>query len=189
MLGGVHPDVRRSVRQVHRQRLRERLARTLAFEGMGLALVTPAYRAATGATVFDSLTLMLAVSAVGALWCVVFDAMFDAVADVVAHTAAHAAVNPAGNPGVNPVERRADRGTKIVGQHRLRLLRAAAREVSEIPVTLPVIVSLTDMSLRGALMTDIALAGVYVVYGFLFLSLADWLCPLPGPEGVVPTRP
>jgi uncharacterized membrane protein len=111
-----------------------------------LVVVTPAYRAATDATLFDSLTLMLAVSMVAAIWCAVFDALFEWVE--------HCTVR------------------QMTGcrQNRVRLLQAVVREATENPTTLPVIYVLTYMSLQDSLMTDGALAAVYVIYGFLFIA-------------------
>jgi uncharacterized membrane protein len=143
----------------------ERIAQTLAFEAIGWVVVTPAYRAVTDAALFDSLTLMLAVSIVAALWCVAFDALFEWVESC-------------------SVRRMASRRP-----HHVSLLQATMREATVIPMTLPVIYMLTGMSLQDALMTDIALAVVYVVYGYLFFLVVDQPRGLTAPRQGFALRP
>jgi len=140
--------------QVPTRSLRERVVQTLAYEALGMLVVTPAYQAVTGTGFSDSLTLILAVALTAALWCGSFNAVFDGVESWAARRVA------------------SDR------PHCLRLLQSGLRELAEVPVTAPVILALTGMDLHHAVMTDLALAAVYVVYGYAFFWVVDRVRPV-----------
>jgi len=131
-----------------------RVIQTLAFEAIGLVVVTPAYRAATGSNLCDSVTLMLTVGAVATIWCGTFNSLFELVQSCALRRIA------------------SDR------PHSVWLMRAALREATEIPVTFPVIYAMTGMDFEHAFMTDVALAVVYAIYGYLFYLALDRLRPL-----------
>jgi uncharacterized membrane protein len=118
--------------------------RAICFEAIGLGVITPAYRLATGSALGESAALVLAVAAVAAVWCAGFNRLFDGAM------------------------RRWPRRTPGHEGPSVMLLRSALREVTEIPVTLPVICALSGMSLAGALQADLALAAAYVAYGYCF---------------------
>ena len=133
---------------------RERIAQTLTYEGLGMLVVTPAYQAATGAGLGDSVLLILAVAMTAALWCGSFNAVFDVVESWAAQRVA------------------SDR------PHLVRLVQSSLRELAEVPVTASVILAFTGMDLQHAVMTDLALAAVYLVYGYAFFWIIDRVRPV-----------
>jgi uncharacterized membrane protein len=130
---------------------RERVVTALAFEIVGNCVVAPAYRSATGSALGDSFGLILAVSSVAALWCGTFNALFDWIYQRLCPRL----------PSRRP--------------HRIRMLQSTLRELTEIPVTLPAIYALTGAGLEHAVCADIALAVVYIAYGYVFQLVVDWL--------------
>ncbi len=139
---------------------RGRLIQTLCYELIGILAIAPLYRAVTGSALYESLTLLACVSVVAALWCCTFNAAFD-------QFDAWAAQRDA-----------CDR------PHRVRWLQSALRELAEVPLTLPVIHALGGADLTRAFQIDLALAGVYAIYGFAFFLIADKLNSRWGALGV-----
>ena len=134
--------------------LRERIVQTLAFEVIGLAVIAPLYRVASGASIGDAVIVILAVSIVAAGWSGAFNAAFD------------------------HVEYRLLRRLASDRPHRLRLLQTVGRELTEVPLTCPVIFALTDLTFAQALTADIGLAVAYMAYGYVFHLVFDLLRPV-----------
>lgn len=135
------------------RRLGERIAQTLAFEFLGLVLIAPLYRAATGSSLIDSVSMVLAVAMAAALWCVAFNTVFDRVEARLSGRLA--SDRPRG----------------------LRIWHMVLCEATEVPVTCPVIYALSTMDLGHALRADVGLAAAYAVYGYCFYLAFDALCP------------
>lgn len=137
------------------RRLRERVLQVLLFEAGGLLLVTPLVAWATGAQAGESLALLLALSVAVMAWAALYNTLFDHLEARLAGRVASAR------------------------PHRLRLLHAVGLEVSSVLATCPVIVWMADLGWWPALAADIALAGVYAAYGYLYHWVFDRWRPVP----------
>ncbi len=133
---------------------RERLLQTLAFEGLGLAVVTPLFAAVTGGGGGESLAVVVAVSATVMLWAAVWNTVFDLV------------------------EHRLTGRVASERPHGLRTLHAIGLEASSVLLTTPLIWALTPLGWWEALAVDIGLAFAYAVYGYLFHWGYDRLRPV-----------
>jgi uncharacterized membrane protein len=134
---------------------RERVIQTLWFEGFGLLLVAPGYAWVTGAYAGESFVMIAAVSLVLMVWAGLYNTAFDSV------------------------ERRRTGRVASARPHALRTLHALGLEASSVLVSCPVIWAMTDLGWWGALLADLALAGVYAVYGYAFHWVFDRLRPVP----------
>jgi uncharacterized membrane protein len=133
---------------------RERAIQVLAFEALGLLLVTPLYGWASGATTAESLRLLLALSVVVSAWAAAYNTLFDWVEHRLTYRLA------------------SDR------PHGWRLLHAGLGEATAVVVSCPVIVAMTGMGWFEALLADLALTLVYAAYGYLYHWGFDRLRPV-----------
>jgi uncharacterized membrane protein len=156
-MGGTAPDARP---QGVLRSGRERAIQTLAFEALGLALVSPLFAWFIGASAGESLlvlgVLSLAVMAGSAFYNTVFD----------------------------QVEARAAGRVASDRPHRLRVVHAIGLELTAALATWPLIVALTPLGWLQALVADIGLMLAYAVYGYFFHLAFDRLRPIrTGPTG------
>lgn len=134
--------------------VRERIIQTLAFEVFGLLLVLPLFAAYTKASHLTGVIVLCLLSVLVMSWSAVHNTIFDILEwRILARVAS-------------------DRS------ERLRALHATSLELTSMLVTLPVLVWLLDMSWSDALVLDIALTLIYVVYGYLFHRTFDFLRPV-----------
>jgi uncharacterized membrane protein len=133
---------------------RERAIQVLAFEALGLLLVTPLYGWATGATTADSLRLLLALSGVVMAWAAAYNTVFDWT------------------------EHRLTRRLASDRPHAWRLVHAGLGEATAVVVSCPVIVAMTGLGWWEALVADLALTLVYAAYGYVYHWVFDRLRPM-----------
>ncbi len=146
------PSHRRS--RVAVRSTRERLIQTLWFELIGLLLVTPLFAYLSGATAGESLTLLVLLSVVVTVWAAAYNTAFD---QIERHFAGrNACSRPQG----------------------WRVLQAAGLEASAVVLTCPLIVLITPLGWRDALIADLGLTLTYVAYGYCFHLVFDRLRPL-----------
>lgn len=136
---------------------RERVIQTLAFEGLGLAVVAPLFAVVTGGRGGESLLVVAAVSATVMAWAAIYNTVFDRVEHRL--TARVASDRP----------------------HGLRTLHAIGLEVSSVLLTTPLIWALTALDWWQALAVDIGLAFAYAAYGYLFHWAYDRWRPVQQP--------
>lgn len=134
---------------------RERVIQTLWFEGIGLAIVWPAYVWVTGSGAGESFVMVAGVALVVMAWAALFNTVFDAI------------------------EWRLTRRFASQRPQSLRVVHAVAFEITAMTVTVPVVYALGDMSWMQALQTDIALTLAYMVYGYVFHRCFDRWRPVP----------
>jgi uncharacterized membrane protein len=133
---------------------RDRAVQTLLFELGGLALVTPAYAALTGAGAAESMALMLALSVAVMIWSPLHNTVFDLMEWRRCHRLA--SDRPFG----------------------WRLVHAVSHEVTTLVVTLPLILWLTDLSVAQALLLDLGLSAFYALWALLFHAAFDRIHPI-----------
>lgn len=134
--------------------LRERVIQTAAFEIGGLLIAAPLYGLVFGRNSFDSLVLLMAVSAALLLWL------------------------PIHNTGFDICERRMTGRSASDRPHKLRIAHAISVEFTSTLVTWPVIVFVGGHGVWVALAIDLGLSAIYVLYGYLFHLIFDWLRPV-----------
>jgi uncharacterized membrane protein len=134
--------------------LRERVIQTLAFEVLGLAIVSLPFAHLSGATAGDSLLLLTTLSIVIMFWAALYNTTFDCIEHRV--TGRVASERPP----------------------RWRVLHAIALEASALVVTWPLIVAMTTLSWRQAFIAEIGLTLAYTAYGYCFHLAFDRLRPV-----------
>jgi uncharacterized membrane protein len=136
---------------------RERLLQTLWFEGLGMVLITPAFSLITGTGSLESLSLLAALSIVVMGWAALFNTAFDCI------EARWAARKASDRP------------------RRWRVVHAAGLEISAVLVSCPLIIAMTGLGWRQALMADLGLTLAYVAYAYVFHFAFDRLRPVGAP--------
>jgi uncharacterized membrane protein len=147
---------------------RERVIQTVAFEGLGLAIVSLPFAHLSGETAGDSLAVLATLAVVITLWGALYNTAFDHVECRLAHRVA------------------SDR------PHRWRVIHAIGLEASAMVVTWPLIVALTALSWREAFVAEVALSLAYAAYGYGFHRVFDRLRPVvaaPHHGGGAPLQP
>ena len=135
--------------------VRERVIQTLAFEVVGLAIVSLPFAYLSGATAGDSLALLATLSIVITLWGALYNTAFD------------------------HIERRVAGRVASERPPRWRVLHALALEASALVVTWPLIVALTPLTWRQAIVAEVGLTLAYAAYGYCFHLAFDHLRPVP----------
>lgn len=133
---------------------RERAVQTVAFEAIGLALVSPLYAWASGSGGGESLLLVATLSVLVMTWAALYNTLFDLA------------------------ERRTTGRLASDRPHGLRTLHAIGLEGTAVLLTWPVIWAMTDLSWMGALVADLGLTALYAVYGYAFHWGYDRLRPV-----------
>jgi uncharacterized membrane protein len=135
--------------------LRERVIQTLAFEVLGLAIVSLPFAHLSGATAGHSLALLATLSIVITFWAALYNTAFD------------------------HIERRLTGRVASSRPPRWRVLHALALEGSALVVTWPLIVALTALSWREAFIAEVGLTLAYAAYGYCFHLAFDHFRPVP----------
>jgi uncharacterized membrane protein len=133
---------------------RERILQVCAYEIVAYALMVPLYPLIFGIAFVEAFEIMLWLTLAEALWGGLHDLVFDRAEGRFA-------------------ARRADQRPM-----RWRVIHAVSREVAISLLSVPVIIWLTGLGLGAALMIDLGLTVLYVVYACLFFRIYDWLRPL-----------
>ena len=133
---------------------RERLIQTLWFEALGLAIVSPMLAHFAGASMGESLMLLITLSATMMAWAGLYNTVFDLIE--LRCTGRAASARPYG----------------------LRIAHTIGFEVAAALVTWPLIVALTTLGWIEALAADIDLTLTYALYGYLFHLGFDRLRPI-----------
>ncbi len=137
--------------------LRERVIQTLAFEILGLAIVSLPFAYFSGATAGDSLLLLTTLSVVIMSWSALYNTAFD------------------------HIERRLTGRVASDRPPSWRVLHAIALEASALVVTWPLIVAMTALSWRQAFIAEVGLTLAYAAYGYCFHLAFDHLRPVSSP--------
>ena len=137
--------------------VRERVIQTLAFEVLGLAIVSLPFALLSGETAGDSLALLTTLSIVIMSWSALYNTVFD------------------------HIERRLTGRVASDRPSRWRVLHALALEASALVVTWPLIVAMTALSWRQAFVAEVGLTLAYAAYGYCFHLAFDHFRPVPTP--------
>jgi len=132
----------------------DRIRQVACFELGGLLLITPPFAWASGVALDESIGLLAVLALIAAVWNAAYNTVFDWVDGRL-------------------TGRCADRRPPL-----LRLVHALGFEGGLLLMSLPVIVVWTGMGWLEALVADVALAGAYVVYAFVFNLAYDRLFPI-----------
>ncbi|MEZ5777578.1 MAG: PACE efflux transporter [Paracoccaceae bacterium] len=135
----------------------DRIRHAVSFEVIGLLLVTPLGALAFGKPLFDIGVVGLVGATLATVWNYVYNLAFD-----------HA------------LQRLTGRVAKSLA---IRILHAVLFEVGLILILVPFIAWYLAVDLVEALVMDVAFAGFYLVYAFLFNLAYDLVFPVP------PARP
>ncbi len=136
---------------------RERLLQTLAFEGLGLAVVAPLYAWATGSGGGESVMLLVALSVTVMTWAAVYNTIFDRL------------------------ELRATGRVASDRPHGLRTLHAVGLEATAVLLTWPLVRALTGLGWWDALLADLGLTLAYMAWSYVFHLGFDRLLPVAAP--------
>ncbi len=134
--------------------LRERVTQTITFELIGLLLVVPVFSAYTKSSQLTSVIILCLISVLVMSWSALHNTLFDWL------------------------EWRYLRRVASDRTGRLRIVHAISLELTAMIVTLPVFVWLLNMSWADALLLDISLTLIYIVYSYLFHRVFDLLRPV-----------
>ena len=134
---------------------RERLIQTLWFEALGLAIVSPIYAYFAGASMGESLVVLIVLSIAVMAWSALYNTAFDLI------------------------EFRCTGRVASDRPHGMRAVQAFGLEVTATLVTWPLLVALTTLGWIEALVADIGLTLTYMLYGYLFHLGFDRLRPVP----------
>lgn len=131
----------------------DRLRHALMFEILALALVVPAGAILFGFQVLDFGVVGVTSATLAMLWNIVYNYLFDRALKHATGT------------------------TQKAGP--IRILHAIVFEIGMLAVLIPFIAWYLDLSLWHAFVTDVALAGFYVVFAIAFNWAYDKAFPLP----------
>lgn len=133
---------------------RERAIQTLCYELGGFLLVSPFYSLAVGASIAESATLMVALSAAMFLW------------------------TPLHNTAFDWAEIRLARRSASDRPHGWRVVHAFSHEGGSALVTVPIVMYLGGFGFWAALAVDFGLTVAYVGYAYFFHLGFDRLRPV-----------
>lgn len=134
--------------------VRERIIQSIAFELIGLFLVLPLFSIYTNSSQLTSFWILCLLSVSVMLWSAAHNTIFDLLEwQLFARVAS-------------------DR------TNRLRAVHAVSLELTSMLLTVPLLVCLLDMSWSEALVLDIAMTIIYIVYSYLFHRAFDFLRPV-----------
>lgn len=136
--------------------LPDRIRQIALFEVGGLLLISPPFIWLSGVAVHDSITLLVIIAFIAALW------------------------NAAYNTGFDWLDGRLSGRTADRRPLFWRVLHALGFETGLLVVSLPIIVYWTGMDWLTALLADIALALAYTAYAFIFNLAYDRTFPIAG---------
>lgn len=133
---------------------RERMIQTVSYELGGLCLSVPLVALVGGGTAGEAFWLMLALSASVLVWSPIHNTVFDWLDLRLSGRLA------------------SDR------PQRWRLVHAASHEATTMVVTVPILIWLGGFDFREALLADLGLTLLYVVYAYVFHLVYDRLRPV-----------
>lgn len=133
---------------------RERIIQTIAFEGIGIAIVSPFYASIVGQTAIASFAMITLLSIAILIWSPVYNTLFDFLDW---HIRARVACKRS---------------------HGLRVFHAIMHEVSAVLLTCPILIWVGGHSLGAALSLNFGLTVFYSVYTYLFHVAYDRLRPV-----------
>lgn len=133
---------------------KERVIQTVAYEIGGLLVVIPAYSLYYKAGVSESLTLFIAISILVMIWTGVHNTLFDLMEWRVCQRVA------------------SDRTV------RYRIIHMLSLELTSTIICVPLILIMTDLHLLEAVILDLVLTFVYLIYGMVFHYIYDYLRPI-----------
>ena len=139
---------------MHLRSFRERIIQTLGFELGGLVVATPLYMAVSGASLAEGTVLTVVLAVIVAIWSPLHNTVFDIA------------------------EWRLARRVASDRPQAWRVVHAITHEVTSLAVTLPAILWLTDYGIVAALLLDLGLSAVYVLYAWAFHIVYDRLRPV-----------
>lgn len=134
--------------------MRERIFQTLAYEVIGLAIISPMVAVVGGFSGHDSLVLLFIIS----IACMVWSPVHNTVFDMIDWTASHRIAS--------------DRPQS------LRIVHAASHELTSVLATTPLIMYIGNLGMMDALALDLALSVAYTAYAYLFHMAYDLLRPV-----------
>jgi len=133
---------------------RERVIQTLCFEALGVLIVGSLFARFAGASMGESLLVLMVLSMAVMCWSALYNTAFDLIE--VRRTGRVASHRP----------------------HGLRAVQTIGLEATAIIVTCPLIVALTPLGWLEALVAQIGLTLAYAVYGYFFHLGFDRLRPV-----------
>lgn len=136
--------------------LPDRIRQVALFEVGGLLLISPPFIWLSGVAVHDSITLLVIIACIAALWNAAYNTCFDWIDG---------------------------RFSGRTADHRplfWRILHAFGFEAGLLVASLPIIIYWTGMDWLTALFADIALALAYTAYAFIFNLAYDRAFPIAG---------
>lgn len=134
--------------------LRERVFQTLAYEIIGLMIISPLVATFHAMTNSDSVALLIAVSLTCLGWAPVHNTIFDLI------------------------DLRCSGKVASDRPQCWRLVHAASLEVTSTLVTVPVIIWFTGYGFWQAVLFDLTLTLAYTAYAYLFHLAYDWARPV-----------
>ena len=132
----------------------ERLIQTLWLETLGWVIVSPLFAHFAGASMSESFTLLIALSAAMMCWSGLYNTAFDLI------------------------EFRCTGRVASDRPHGLRIAHTIGFEVTAAIATWPLVVALTTLGWIEALVAEIGLTLTYALYGYLFHLGFDRLRPI-----------
>jgi uncharacterized membrane protein len=133
---------------------RERVYQAVSCELGGILVAAPIYAVAAGAGAQESLLLILTLSVVATVWVLVHNAIFDLIEWKLVRRSASDRPQP------------------------MRLVHAVSLEATLTILTVPVVMVMGGHGFLEALMLDIGLTLVYLIYAYLFHMAYDWVRPV-----------
>jgi uncharacterized membrane protein len=133
---------------------RERVYQAVSCELGGILVAAPLYALVAGAGAQDSLLLIIAVSVVATVWVLIHNAIFDVVEWRLAHRSA------------------SDR------PQAWRIVHAFSLEATLMILTVPVVMVMGGHGFIEAVLLDIGLTLVYLIYAYVFHMAYDWVRPV-----------
>ncbi len=133
---------------------RERVYQAVSCEIGGILVAAPLYALVADAGAQESITLIVAVSVVATVWVLIHNAIFDVV------------------------EWRIAQRTASERPQAWRVVHACSLEATLMILTVPVVMVMGGHSFVDAVMLDIGLTFVYLIYAYLFHMAYDWARPV-----------
>ena len=133
---------------------RERVYQAISCELGGILVATPLYALVAGAGAQDSLLLIVSVSVVATVWVLIHNAIFDVVEWRLAQR------NASDRPQA------------------WRMVHACSLEATLMILTVPVVMVMGGHGFTEAVLLDIGLTFVYLIYAYLFHMAYDWVRPV-----------
>lgn len=145
--------------------VRERVLQTACFELIGIAIVSPLYALAVGASVGHGVALIAVISVVVLVW------------------------SPLHNTAFDLIDWHWSGRTACQRPHGVRVFHAFSHETSAVLLTCPLIIWIGGHSLVEALALNLGLTVTYTAYAYLFHLVYDRLRPVRAGMGMGTSAP